>query len=83
MPKTVDDTPCNYLLFNKTLDEDNLTIGENILIEILKQYFLECGYKVSGNGFALFNYCVTACEKTKDKCFSNIVKDDIKQIMRK
>ena len=83
MPKKVDDTPSNYLLFNKTFDEDNLTIGENILIEILKQYFIECRCRVSEDGFVLFNNCVTACDKAKDKYFSNIVRDDIKQIMRK
>ena len=64
-------------------DEDNLTIDENILLDILKQYFIECKYKVSEEGFSLFNSCFTACKKAKDKYYSNSVSDNIKQIMLK
>lgn len=66
-----------------SFDEDNLTIDENVLLEILKQYFIECKYKVSEEGFSLFNSCFTACKKAKDKDYSNSVSDNIKQIMLK
>ena len=66
-----------------SFDDDNLAIDENILLDILKQYFIECKYKVSEEGFSLFNSCFTACKKAKDKDYSNSVSDNIKQIMLK
>jgi hypothetical protein len=66
-----------------SFDDDNLAIDENILLDILKQYFIECKYQVSEEGFSLFNSCFTACKKAKDKDYSNSVSDNIKQIMLK
>lgn len=69
---------------NKTsFDADNLTIDENVLLEILQQYFIECKCRVSVDGFVIYNNFVIACENAKDKYFSNIVRDNVKQIMRK
>ncbi len=66
-----------------SIDDENLTIDENILLDILKQYFVECECMLSEEGFSLFNSCFSACEKAKDKDYSNSVNDNIKQIMLK
>lgn len=66
-----------------SIDDENLTIDENILLDNLKQYFVECECRVSEEGISLFNSCFTACENVKDKDYSKTVNDNIKQIMLK